>query len=524
MPSLHPLWKHVQSHPETQNRLKSLTWSLFITKPILSVSSRETVSLLEVPKSSWTFREAASQGKLPFVPQYTPHKFLTALVDGKKWFNHYKFQLQFAVHKNQAGRLKPEFGWMLAASNFRTFDTPHAMFESGLHTVSLEMSSGISPPLATSMTLQDHPSFSLLGNKVLDCSVSKRICSQQFFSFCTFGLDNSDGNGCIRKSAKDEKASSKWPFSTSLAFHGIHYGLSHLPAFCSSLDSSLLGFRGSASSIAMQLCVGSDSATVKCNTDLAENGEGSLSSSGLRLVSAAYCLPHPEKQDTGGEDAYFICHDKQVFGVADGVGGWADMGVDAGEYARQLMSHSLIAAQQEPADCIDTARVLEIAHSKTTCRGASTACIVALSNRYLQAVNLGDSGFLVVRNGRTLFRSTPQQHIFNVPFQLENGGGDPPAAAEVTSVEVAAGDVVVSGTDGLFDNLYDSDIVSLVVQNTRSGSTPDITAKKIASLARERAQDRNRQTPFSAAAQDAGFRFYGGKMDDITVIVSYIVK
>jgi protein phosphatase PTC7 len=49
----------------------------------------------------------------------------------------------------------------------------------------------------------------------------------------------------------------------------------------------------------------------------------------------------------------------------------------------------------------------------------------------LQATNLGDSGFLVVRNGRLVFKSPSQQHIFNFPFQLENGGGDPPAAAEV---------------------------------------------------------------------------------------------
>ena len=88
-------------------------------------------------------------------------------------------------------------------------------------------------------------------------------------------------------------------------------------------------------------------------------------------------MPHPEK-DTGGEDAYFICPDKQVVGVADGVGGWADMGVDAGEYAWELMNQSLMSAQQEPHGFIDPARVLERAHAKTTCPGSSTTCILAL--------------------------------------------------------------------------------------------------------------------------------------------------
>ena len=56
----------------------------------------------------------------------------------------------------------------------------------------------------------------------------------------------------------------------------------------------------------------------------------------------------------------------------------------------------------------------------------------------------------------------------------------------------------------------------------RAGLGPQVTAQKIAALARQRAQDRDRQTPFSTAAQDAGFRYYGGKLDDITVVVSYI--
>ena len=58
----------------------------------------------------------------------------------------------------------------------------------------------------------------------------------------------------------------------------------------------------------------------------------------------------------------------------------------------------------------------------------------------------------------------------------------------------------------------------------RAGLGPQVTAQKIAALARQRALDKDRQTPFSTAAQDAGFRYYGGKLDDITVVVSYITS
>lgn len=104
----------------------------------------------------------------------------------------------------------------------------------------------------------------------------------------------------------------------------------------------------------------------------------------LKLLSGSCYLPHPAKEETGGEDAHFICIDEQAIGVADGVGGWADLGVDAGKYARELMSHSVSAIQEEPKGSVDPGRVLEKAYSSTKSRGSSTACIIALTNQVCQ--------------------------------------------------------------------------------------------------------------------------------------------
>ncbi|KAF3446288.1 hypothetical protein FNV43_RR11467 [Rhamnella rubrinervis] len=245
----------------------------------------------------------------------------------------------------------------------------------------------------------------------------------------------------------------------------------------------------------------------------------------LKLVSGSCYLPHPDKEETGGEDAHFICVDEQAIGVADGVGGWADLGVDSGLYSRELMSNSVTAIQEEPKGSVDPARVLEKAHSSTRARGSSTACIIALTEQGVHAINLGDSGFIVVRDGCTIFRSPVQQHDFNFTYQLESGSnGDLPSSGQVFTVPVAPGDAIIAGTDGLFDNLYNNEITAVVVHAMRAGLGPQVTAQKIAALARQRAQDRDRQTPFSTAAQDAGFRYYGGKLDDITVVVSYITS
>ncbi|XP_020581514.1 probable protein phosphatase 2C 55 [Phalaenopsis equestris] len=251
----------------------------------------------------------------------------------------------------------------------------------------------------------------------------------------------------------------------------------------------------------------------------------SLSDRSLKLFSGSCYLPHPDKEETGGEDAHFLCDDEQVIGVADGVGGWADLGVDAGKYAKELMANAASAIQDEPKGLINPLRVLEKAYSCTKSKGSSTACIIALTNQGIHAVNLGDSGFIVVREGCTIFRSPIQQHDFNFTYQLESdNGSDLPSSAQVFTFPVEAGDVIVAGTDGLFDNLYNTDINAIVVHAMRARLGPQVTAQKIAALARQRAQDKNRQTPFSTAAQDAGYRYYGGKPDDITVIVSYITS
>ncbi|KAK7321745.1 hypothetical protein VNO77_32649 [Canavalia gladiata] len=243
----------------------------------------------------------------------------------------------------------------------------------------------------------------------------------------------------------------------------------------------------------------------------------------LKLISGSCYLPHPDKEETGGEDAHFICSEEQAIGVADGVGGWADLGVNSGYYSRELMSKSVEAIEEEPKGSIDPARVLEKAHSSTKARGSSTACIIALTDQGLHAINLGDSGFMVVRDGCTIFRSPVQQHDFNFTYQLECGSnGDLPSSGQVFTIPVAPGDVIVAGTDGLFDNLYNNEITAVVVHAIRAGLGPQVTAQKIAALARQRALDKDRQTPFSTAAQDAGFRYYGGKLDDTTVVVSYI--
>ncbi|KAF5732721.1 putative Phosphatase 2C 55 [Tripterygium wilfordii] len=243
----------------------------------------------------------------------------------------------------------------------------------------------------------------------------------------------------------------------------------------------------------------------------------------LKMVSAGSCyLPKDNPSKPRGEDAHFLWLKKNTMGVADGVGGWAKKGIDAGEYARELMRNSLTAVLNEPQGAVDPKRVLNSAFLNTKERGSSTACILTLrDDNHLHCANVGDSGFMVFRDKKLVYKSEAQQRGFNFPFQLGNSeGSDKPSCAKEIKVAVKAGDIVVVGTDGLFDNMYESEIEELL-QKGKASSTEDL-AILIAEYALYNSFDRFALSPFAKASRKAGFQHKGGKIDDITVLVGII--
>jgi protein phosphatase PTC7 len=54
--------------------------------------------------------------------------------------------------------------------------------------------------------------------------------------------------------------------------------------------------------------------------------------------------------------------------------------------------------------------------------------------------------------------------------------------------------------------------------------SPQAAAAALAQFARTRAADPAHLSPFAYGAQQLGYRYFGGKMDDITVLVAYVSK
>nr|CCA25951.1 hypothetical protein SELMODRAFT_101879 [Albugo laibachii Nc14] len=160
----------------------------------------------------------------------------------------------------------------------------------------------------------------------------------------------------------------------------------------------------------------------------------------------------------------------------------------------------------------------------------------------LRAVNLGDSGFIVcrrksqnanlARNMRqcweVVYESKHQSHFFNCPYQLGHLNGDSPEISDQIEYSVQAEDVIILGTDGLFDNLYPSQI-AIILDHLGPNflyepQLVEEAANNIAHEAHQTSKCKQGSTPFAIAARKAGYKYDGGKMDDITVIISMVAK
>ncbi|KAL4627671.1 hypothetical protein ACB092_05G181800 [Castanea dentata] len=250
----------------------------------------------------------------------------------------------------------------------------------------------------------------------------------------------------------------------------------------------------------------------------------------MRMSFGAHYTPKDKagNAQSEGDDAHFICTEKNTIGVADGVGGWARYGVDAGIYARQLMSNVVTAVQKQQTPLnriVDLRQALEEGFLNTKAMGSSTACIVTFKDYYLRAINVGDSGFMIFRNSICVYKSPIQQHGFNYPYQLGNiMTCDKPCSAIVTTVErLLPGDIIVLGTDGLLDNMFTAEIEDIISKGTLEGVNTEKLASTIAHLALFNSMDKNVDSPFAQAARLAGLKHNGGKRDDITVIVGHVI-
>lgn len=281
-----------------------------------------------------------------------------------------------------------------------------------------------------------------------------------------------------------------------------------------------------------------------------------------------------------GQDAFFISRvgdtNAVAFGVADGVGGWEESGVDPADFAHSFCDYMASAAYEHKSDGGGTPLVPralmqrgydDVCRDRSIHAGGSTASVaIASEDGSLEVANLGDSGFVHLRLNAVHAYSEPQTHAFNTPYQLSIvpasmlaraaifGGAklcDYPKDANVTQHTLRHGDILVLASDGVWDNLFNQEILRIasrlmmstgawntgddgiqVVDSLRRLTEPDslpqtrlslqsALAVEIAGAAKAASTNQRLDGPFAKEVQKyyPQENWHGGKIDDICVVV-----
>jgi serine/threonine protein phosphatase PrpC len=131
-----------------------------------------------------------------------------------------------------------------------------------------------------------------------------------------------------------------------------------------------------------------------------------------------------------------------------------------------------IMENQGAAD-IKPEQVLSKAADEAHSPGSSTVLVAHFDGQFLNASNIGDSGFLVIRNGEVYQKSKPMVYGFNFPLQIEKGD-NPLKLVQNYTIELEDGDVIVTASDGLFDNVYEQEVATMVSKSLQADLKPTV--------------------------------------------------
>jgi len=247
----------------------------------------------------------------------------------------------------------------------------------------------------------------------------------------------------------------------------------------------------------------------------------------LGIFGGGKIIPNPRKAYRGGEDSYLVSSPtNSTLAVADGVGGWESKGVNPRAFADQILKRTYEFIKSGENDPFNA---LSAGFEMTNETGSSTVCIGKMTpDGIFRVANMGDSGFLIIRDGEIFLQSSEHQHQFNFPYQLgrnkygEPHGEDRPSDAEIYQVSMKKGDIIVMGSDGLLDNVWPKEILDYINKQPKN---PIALAEGLARIAYGASQNKDNFVPFFHRAKDEGIEFAsyrGGKEDDITVLVGIV--
>jgi len=217
----------------------------------------------------------------------------------------------------------------------------------------------------------------------------------------------------------------------------------------------------------------------------------------LRFRAASAGKQHPQKEYQKYTYADAVCCSSKWLAVCDGVSGGQKMG-----FSPEVLPQELLQQYGKVMDALPSCSVpatndgrwlmsaLEVAFKSTLSIGATTALFTSLqdSNKLALAI-VGDCGMMLLRQNANSkltkeYRSTPVMVRQKQPGQVvrlpDHATGEIRELIEGFRTEMVPcrrDDILVLGSDGLFDNLSDEDIACIVQEVCLKASDGGIEGK-----------------------------------------------
>jgi len=288
----------------------------------------------------------------------------------------------------------------------------------------------------------------------------------------------------------------------------------------------------------------------------------------LCFQGRAYQLTHPSKVERGCTDADATLVTPMLVGVADGVSQIEDYGINPAELPNELLAEcaALALKQLYPgplfSDQVDYAGPIPLmrrAFENTDSLGSTTILLAVLDNStkihgklhpMIAVMSVGDCEMLLLR--RKVGPIGPLELVFHTEMQRIDGHAQTPLqvarvddrvyegfdermtidviekGSAVHCMCIFEGDIVLLGSDGVFDNLFLPELVAIcneMMPPAQDGQFTPTAPAVLEKIARRIVADCHKKCSLRPDGTRADTPIgIGGKVDDTSIVVGEVVE
>jgi len=289
----------------------------------------------------------------------------------------------------------------------------------------------------------------------------------------------------------------------------------------------------------------------------------------LCFNAKAFQKSHPLKLTKGQKDADATLCSPMLVAVADGVSQIEEFGIDASELPNELLNavEELAVSQllpgQESDEYCGPITMMKDAYEATDSLGSTTVLTAIMDNStkihgklhpMIAVCSIGDCEILILRRGAgaTAGSDNRLQPVFHTEMQRIDGNAqsplqlarvddsvdpdfDPSIAIEVIErgsavhcVSAFEGDIVVLGSDGVFDNLFIDEILAIcdemILPSPTGAKFHPADRHLLGEIARRIVAESHAKTQAAREGWKPTPIGPGGKIDDTSCVVAQVVE